>query len=92
MDLWKRIMKKIKSLKSTWDHVPKADSTECDEGVVDTIEVIPFSRSVILQSREDGGRDQHQDRGEEEDEDYRLHQDDNHPRLLLYILLLAQAL
>ena len=68
-------MKKIKSLKSTWYHVTKADSTERDEGVVDTIEIIPFSRTVILQSREDGGRNEHQERSEEEDEDDGLHQD-----------------
>ena len=79
-------------LDSTWNHVTEADSTESDEGVVDTVEIVPLSRPVILQSREDCGWYQHQHRGEEEDEDDGLHQDHHHPRLLLYVLLLPQTL
>ena len=58
----------------TRDHVTEAHGAEGDEGVVDTVQVVPGPRAVLLQSREDGGRDQHQERSEEEYEDDGLHQ------------------
>ena len=59
----------------TRDHITEAHRTESDEGVVDTVQVVPRPRPVLLEGREDGGRYQHQEGREEEDEDDGLHQD-----------------
>ena len=60
----------------TRDHITEAHGTEGDEGVVNAVQVVPGPRAVVLlQSREDGGRYEHQERSEEEDEDDGLHQD-----------------
>ena len=58
----------------TRNHVTEAHGAEGDEGVVDTVQVVPGPRAVLLQGREDGGGYQHEQGGEEEDEDDGLHQ------------------
>ena len=46
----------------TWYHVTEPDCAERDEGVVEAVVEVPGPRLIILQRREDGGGDEHQDR------------------------------
>ena len=76
----------------TWHHVPEADRAESDEGVVEAVVEVPGPLVIVLQRRENSRRDEHQDRGEEENEHDCLHDDYNHLGPVLGALPPAQSL
>ena len=79
----------------TWYHVTEAHSAQCDEGIVDTIDVVPVARLIILQRSEDSSRYQHEEGGEEEDKHDSLNEDYNHlglDNLLVILSSMSQTL
>ena len=76
----------------TWHHVPEAHRAEGDEGIVEAVVEVPGASVIVLKRCKDRRWDEHQDRGEEEDEHNCLHDDDDHLWPVLRTLPPAQSL